>query len=285
MTRVPEPHLTALIPVRHYHRTYLDRAVRSVLGQSTPAWQLIIIDDGAGRELRQILASALSDPRVRVVRNEGRKLSGALNTGMRHATTEFTAILLGDDMWAPETVEVVGSSIERFPEIDFFHSARRYIDGDDSPISSIYSAKEGFTLESFVWSSPVKHLLCWRRELALSIGGVDETLNCVGPDDYDFPWSMAEAGARFMALPECLYLHRDHRDSFRLTTHIPLSVHVRELRRILRKHGVDDDRIEERIGRATATYLQQCLYTSQLDRWVKTLRRYEPRRGWREPYR
>ena len=33
--------------------------------------------------------------------NEGRKLAGAMNTGMRHAETPFVAILLSDDMWAP----------------------------------------------------------------------------------------------------------------------------------------------------------------------------------------
>lgn len=280
-----EARVTALLPVKRYDPVFLERAVGSILDQTSPAWRLLIIVDGAGRGLRRVLAPALSDARVAVVRNEGRKLSGALNTGMRQAATDFTAIVLGDDMWAPEAVKVLASCIERFPDVDFFHSSRRCIDRDDRAISNVYRAHEHFELERFVQGSPVKHLLCWRREQALAMGGLDETLNCVGPDDYDFPWSMAEAGARFMAIRECLYLYRDHRDSFRLTTHVPLNVHVRELRHILRKHGVDEDLIEDRLAAARDTYLRQCLYRSRGDRWLKTLLRSDPHRGWRETYR
>ena len=95
---------------------------------------------------------------------------------------------------------------------------------------------------------------------------------------------MAEAGARFLAIQECLYVYRDHRDSFRLTTHLPLRVHVREMRRIRRKHGVDEERIEAIIEEARKGFLQQCLYRSRFDRWVKTVFRYDAHRGWREPY-
>jgi hypothetical protein len=90
----------------------------------------------------------------------------------------------------------------------------------------------------FLNGSPVKHLLCWRREMALAIGGVDEAFSTQGPDDYDFPWSMFEYGARFRALPECLYIYRNHCDGFRLTTHDPATVQVLTARRMLRKHGV-----------------------------------------------
>jgi hypothetical protein len=169
--------------------------------------------------------------------------------------------------------------------VDFFHSSRAIIDEDDRPMSGIHRARETFTLEDFARGSPVKHLLCWRRATGLAIGGLDETLNSVGPDDYDFPWLMAEAGARFMAVTDCLYLYRDHRDSFRLTTHLPLSTHVRELRRILSKHGVDEETIERTLARARAGYLRQCLYRSPVDRWVKERRGHEASAGWRENWR
>ncbi len=280
-----DPRVTALLPVKRFQRLFLERAVGSLLAQTSPSWRLILVHEGRTRELRRALGAALVDGRVRLVRNEGRKLSGALNTGMQHATTDFTAILLGDDMWAPEAVELLGAYIERFPDVDFFHSSRAIIDEHDHPLSGVHRAKETFALDAFVRGSPVKHLLCWRREKALAIGGFDETLNSVGPDDYDFPWTMAEAGARFRAIPDCLYLYRDHRESFRLTTHLSRSHHVRELERILRKHRVEEERIAEAIASAEQGFLRQCLYRSGPERWLKVLLRYDPRRGWRETYR
>ena len=158
------------------------------------------------------------------------------------------------------------------------------MDEHDRPISSIYKSKSSFTLEDFKFASPVKHLLCWRKEKALSLGGMDESLNSVGPDDYDFPWCMAEKGAKFLAVQECLYIYRDHRDAYRLTTHLPLTVHKKELRRIMRKHGVNDAAIECTISVAASTYLRQCLYESFLDKCIRTVLRYRQPPVWREKY-
>src|SRR3954465_13152809 len=95
---------------------------------------------------------------------------------------------------------------------------------------------------------------------------------------------MADAGARFGAISDCLYLYRDHRSCYRLTTHLPRRTHIRELRRILRKHGAPRAVIRRRLARARRTYLRQCLYSSRLDAWIKRALRDDPAAGWRESY-
>lgn len=234
---------------------------------------------------RRLLAGDLADPRVALRANEGRKLAGAFNTGMRHARTAFVAALLADDMWARDAIEVLHRHLARFPGIDFFHSSRVIIDEHDAPISSVRLSRERVTLEDFVDSAPVKHLLCWSRHKALSIGGMDESLNSVGPDDFDFPWTMAEHGALFQAVRECLYLYRDHRECFRLTTHLPLTVHTSEIRRIMQKHGAAPCRIRTRVSAARRSYLRQCLFRSETMRRLKEWWGYDARSGWRQPYR
>jgi glycosyltransferase involved in cell wall biosynthesis len=276
-----ETRLTALMPLRAYHPRFLAKAIDSLRAQTSPRWRLLIIDDGA--DWNDVLEDACADSRVRVVRNQGRGLAAALNTGMRTATTEFVAELFADDMWSKDAVRVLTEHIQNRPAVDFFHTARVFIDDDDEPISTVYSGQERFRLEDFEKGSPVKHLLCWRRETGLAAGGIDESLT-VGPDDYDFPWCLAERGAEFEAIQEALYLYRDHRECERLTTHLPLSVHKRQLKRILRKHNVPRERIARCIADAERDYLGQCLYRSRLDRWLKVARGHDPRQGWREPY-
>jgi len=283
---VTDVDVTALIPVKEYHPAYLREAVGSLLAQTSTRWRALIVHTrGARAELEGQLNGAARDPRIAFVEQRGRKLAGALNTGMREAMTEFTAILLGDDLWAPDAIEVLNRNIASHPEVDFFHSSRRIIDDHGEPISSVHKAVVDVAREMFVERGPVKHLLCWRRELALAIGGVDESLNSVGADDYDFPWSMMDAGARFAAIPECLYIYRDHRSCYRLTTHLPRRTHMREMRRILRKHGVPDEVIRRRLAENRGTYLRQCLYSSRLDAWIKRALRHDPACGWRESYR
>ncbi len=282
-----EPCVTVLLPVRNYHPGYLRQALDSVFAQTSPHWRLLIIvePEDAARFRSVLLSDALGDPRVRLLSSDGRKLAGAFNTGMRAAETEFVAILLGDDLWAPHAVETLQANILAHPVVDFFHSGRRIIDGDGRPLSSVHPPVDDFSADDFVWKSPVKHLLCWRRVKALSFGGMDDSLNNVGADDYDFPWTMLEHGAVFRAVHECLYLFRDHRDAYRLTTHLPRSVHLRELRRILRKHGVGSLLIERKLWRARREYLRECLYRNPLERWIKQLLGFDPRSGWRQEYR
>ena len=278
--------ITVLMPLKNYEQDFLFKALHSLTAQTNPDWRLLIIVEPEDRaRFEHLLEKQLADSRCRLIVNEGRKLSGAMNTGMRHAETPFVAILLADDMWAPAAIEVLASRIRQHSDRDFFHSSRVIIDEDDGPISTVHSSRESFELKDFMLSSPVKHLLCWRKELALSFGGMDESLNNVGPDDYDFPWTMAEHGARFHAIPEALYLYRDHRDAERLTTHLPLSVHLKEIRRILRKHGASRDETELMLSRAKSSYLRQCLYRNRADKWLKELIGHEARRGWRETYR
>lgn len=262
--------ITALMPVKEHHPRLLGDAMASIAGQTSPDWRLLVIVERADvSSFRRLLRSELQDPRVELVANEGRKLSGAFNTGMRHARSEFVAILLGDDLWVPRAVETLHREIAAFPDVDFFHSSRRYIDARGRPASPVFPSSPVGGLDDFFARAPVKHLLCWRRKLALSFGGMDESLNCVGPDDFDFPWSMAEHGARFKAIEDCLYLYRVHDECYRLTTDLPRSVHKRELGRMLRKHGVGRLRTRLQVLRASRSYMRQCKYRTHAHMWLK----------------
>jgi glycosyltransferase involved in cell wall biosynthesis len=253
--------ITALMPVKDHHPRLLREAIGSLVAQSDPRWRLVVIAEPENRvALETLLAQEREDERVEVVANQGRKLAGAFNTGMRRAQTEFVAVLLGDDMWSPEAVETLLRYVAARPGVDFFHSARRYVDAHGKPLGEVLPSSPAVTLDDFFRGAPVKHLMCWRRELALSIGGMDESLDSVGPDDFDFPWSMAEHGAVFAGIPECLYLYREHYECPRLTTHLPRSVHKRELARMLRKHGVGRVRTRLKVLKASHTYMRRCLY-------------------------
>ena len=274
------------MPLKNCHIPYVHKAIESLKEQSSPHWYLsIIVEEEDSQRFRKILKRHLDDERIQIVHNEARKLAGAFNTGMRQAKTPFVAILLSDDLWTPDAVAILNQAIHTHSEVDFFHSSRMIIDENDQPISSIHKSRESFNIEEFWQTSPVKHLLCWRVAKALSFGGMDESLNSVGPDDYDFPWTMAEHGAKFYAIRECLYFYRDHRDSYRLTTHLPLSVHETELRRILKKHGASATAIEKKVSEARETYLRQCLYKSRWEKWFREMSGFMPQHEYREKYK
>lgn len=178
-----------------------------------------------------------------MLKNESNFSTGALNTGMRQANTFYVRSLYCDVLLDTKAIEVLNNSIKGFPDINYFHSARMHIDENGCPISGIQRARESFNLSDFKNYGPAKHLHYWNVESGLAIGGMEELLGLHRADDYDFPCCMVEAGYSFKTIPEFLYYYRDHREHYRLTTHVPLDTQINELKKIWNKHGLTEKEI------------------------------------------
>ncbi len=82
----------------------LERAVRSVVAQTWPAWQLVIVNDAGDRAAVEAVVAATvpRDPRVVVVhRPESVGMEAATNAGLAAATGRYVTILDDDDSWEP----------------------------------------------------------------------------------------------------------------------------------------------------------------------------------------
>jgi len=84
---------------------YLKEAVESVLSQTYPHLELIVVDDGSTDETREALVPFFSDHRVRYFYQENKGGAAARNLGIREARGEFIAFLDHDDVWLPEKIE------------------------------------------------------------------------------------------------------------------------------------------------------------------------------------
>jgi glycosyltransferase involved in cell wall biosynthesis len=281
--KIDSGNLTALMPVKNYHPRFLRESLASVFAQSSPSWRLIVIvENQIDSCLDSILSEAQNDLRVKVVINQGVGLGAAFNSGMRAAESDFVAILLSDDLWTPNAIEALESSIRTHPEVELHHSGLQVIDGHGRSISGARRPPQHVSLDDFPSGSPVKHLICWRRSKALSSGGMYESRESVGPNDYDFPWTMLEHGAAIRALGECLYLYRDHREAYRITTHLPRNVHIRALRQLFERHRGPAALARKHLRQAKQEYFRQCLFRNGLDRWWhEQVIATDPAKGWR----
>ena len=93
----------------------IGRAVRSVLAQTLPPREVIVVDDGStdgGADEVERMASSV----VRLVRQENRGVSAARNRGIAMASGRYVALLDGDDRWQPQYLEQVWRLIARYPD-------------------------------------------------------------------------------------------------------------------------------------------------------------------------
>ena len=98
----PGPRVSAVIPT--YQRAELVvRAIRSVLAQSRPPHEIVVVDDGSRDDTPARVAAF--GAAVRYVRQENAGGAGARNRGVSEATGEWIAFLDSDDEWLPDHVE------------------------------------------------------------------------------------------------------------------------------------------------------------------------------------
>ena len=96
--------VSVIIPVFNV-RPYLREALESVIGQTYRNLEIIIVDDGSTDGSELICDEYKKDPRVKVIHQENRGLSGARNTGLSVMTGEVVSFLDPDDAYCPDMIE------------------------------------------------------------------------------------------------------------------------------------------------------------------------------------
>ena len=108
--------LISIIVTTYNRCDVLGRAIRSVLAQDYPDWELILVDDGS-TDNTEAVVQAFADDRIRILRHPAnRGVSAAKNTGFDNIRGEwFTTLDSDDEMTAPDAL----STFMRIPrEID-----------------------------------------------------------------------------------------------------------------------------------------------------------------------
>ena len=85
---------------------YIGETIESVLAQTYPRWEMIVVDDGSTDGSGGVVAPyAEADGRIRYVRQENAGSAAARNNGIRRARGQYIALLDADDVWSPRFLE------------------------------------------------------------------------------------------------------------------------------------------------------------------------------------
>ena len=110
--------VSAVIPTFNRGHCLL-RAINSVLAQTTPVDEIIVVDDGSDDKTYDLLVkSELLDmrgqlPNIRYLYQENKGVSAARNLGIKEAENEYIALLDSDDAWAETKIERQAFKLEK----------------------------------------------------------------------------------------------------------------------------------------------------------------------------
>lgn len=119
------PLFTIGMPV-HNGMPYLPEAVESVLRQTYPHFELLIINDGSRDGSLQYLRS-LKDARIRIISQEKRGLTATLNRVLEEISAPWLVRLDADDVCCPERLALIAESIAQHPAAAMFYSRARHV--------------------------------------------------------------------------------------------------------------------------------------------------------------
>lgn len=169
--------VSIITTVRNGHLT-LDRCISSVVNQSHPDWEMIIVDDGSTDNSREIVSAwASRDSRIRLVPSPPVGRARALNMAVEHAGAEWIAILDCDDEFHPRKLEFQLRAVHAHPECAVLGTGWKYVTGYAPVTLDEFSSDpeaRPIRRRDLCLGNPIAHSSVLMRKSALiELGGYD----------------------------------------------------------------------------------------------------------------
>ncbi len=188
----------------------VDDAIASVLEQTAPPLEVIVVDDGSTDGLEAVVAK--HGDRVRYLHHE--KNSGAaaaMNTGAKAAQGDYVVFIGADDVFAPERLAALGELARLRPDLDVLTTDawisvrgevfRRF--NDETHPFEAGDQRRGILRANFVFGHTAVP-----RERFLEVGGFDESIRWTS--DWELWARMILSGSRVGTVAEPLATYRLH---------------------------------------------------------------------------
>lgn len=189
---------------------WLDETLASIVAQTRPDWEVVIVDDGSTDDSAAVARRWTErEPRIRLLLQPNSGVSAARNLALREAKGEFLTFLDADDTLGPHFIEVMLGALERAPELLGAACEHIVMQTDGSrPVQPLPGSGERLVIDDILphngWAP---HAAVVRRELIDRIGGFDPEM--VGAEDWDV-WLRATAVSDFVAVRRPLAFYRRH---------------------------------------------------------------------------
>ena len=207
------PRVSVVMPI-YNGAEFLAPSIDSVLAQTIPDFELILVDDGSTDGTAEIIrAYAARDARIISIAKPNSGIADTLNRGLAAARGEWIARLDADDLMVPERLErqlafvaanpdlvAAGSYYEIIDPAGVSHGTRLPLPRTRDELAGFLAAREPL---SFLHPS-----MMFRRQVALDLDGYDKQTEPA--EDVDLFARMLATGAPILIQPEVLLRYRVH---------------------------------------------------------------------------
>jgi GT2 family glycosyltransferase len=159
---------SAVIPT--YNRAdSLVGAVESVVHQSYPAREIIVVDDGSTDDTAAVCRTVPAG--VKTIRQENAGVSAARNRGVREASADFVAFLDSDDRWMANKLEVQAAVLDALPRVGWTVGGCELVDSSGTALGRPQSFEGTFPVLGENRISAREFFARFLEHVTVSVGG------------------------------------------------------------------------------------------------------------------
>lgn len=242
------PDVSVVVP-SHNHAQFVEATLRSIMTQSLPPAELLVIDDGSSDGSPRIIESVLSDCPFpcELVARDNRGLCATLNEGFERTRGEYFAYLGSDDLWLPEFLQARVGLLESRARAVLAYGHSYFIDEQNRIIDSTADwarYADGDASEMLLQTTaPMSPTVVYRRAALAGLGAQrwNETARL---EDYDLYLRLSAVG-EFAFDPRTLSAWRRHDANVSWDQTLMLEEQLRAQREAAYRFGLTDVQVAE----------------------------------------
>lgn len=197
-------------------RQYLQPCIESVLRQSYPDFEFVIVDDGSTDGSDHIVEQfARQDPRIRLYKQPNRGVSAARNLAVSHSRFQLLATMDADDIMLPSRLQRQLEFMQQHPDASVGCSYAQLIDRNGKVIGSshtIVDVRRGREQRNpHLFLEIVHPSTIIRKQALLDVGGYSDQFRVAV--DRELWGRFVTAGHLIEVMPESLIQYRLHQSS------------------------------------------------------------------------
>jgi glycosyltransferase involved in cell wall biosynthesis len=172
------PQISVIIPT--YNREqFIGEAIKSVVDQTYPPLEIIVVDDGSTDQTAEVIRRFKSPIPVFYHWQPNQGHASALNLGVSFARGDWIAFLDSDDVWYPHKLAVLTNYIQTVPDVPFLYSDLDYFRVDETGQHKLTEREWNSDLIPLIFqggpnASPSAVLL--RKDVFMEAGGFNPSL-------------------------------------------------------------------------------------------------------------
>ncbi len=203
--------VSIVIPILN-RKTFIQNTIQRVIDGTFDDFEILVVDNGSTDGTQEEVRS-ISDPRVRLIENDGTCIAEALNRGIKEARGKYIAQLDSDDEYTASTLEAMVNYMESHPKCGLAISYYDLIDIDSNPIPGMGIIKHlEYNRNNILRVDGAGALRFFHKKVLMEFGLYNEKDYGNFGEDYDMVLKISEK-YDVDRLHQVLYRYRRHADN------------------------------------------------------------------------